>query len=215
MYVENHEGENISLSEFTHIRAYHACRVEDEAAIYKEGLIPFTRKSALETAKKKLPSYKNITEGQVKVLIDELWGEEAHMGRVWFELGTSAFLEQDAHYLIYGSEILNAVFMRLGCRNVLKTIGKPAFVICDVPIGDIASCWLNNLEQFVKDGKAYQCAIAVPCVKPENIISIEYLYDVELWDPYCGTIYKTLPKCKDHKRKIEGTQLHSIDDHST
>ena len=104
-------------------------------------------------------------------------------------LQTEEFLSASTHYLIYGSEFLNALAMRLGCRDKLSRIGKPMIVVCTIPITDISSCWLSDLEQDIKNRNTGNRSIAVRSVAPKNIVDI--LYPTEyVHDPYSWCLVK-------------------------
>lgn len=124
LLTEKNKGEKITLSNYTHIRAYHACRIEDIEAYKKNGIVPFTEQSAIEDAVKKL-SDERLTEDDVRAQAEKIWEEYGiYIHKVWLSLEQSELLGDACHYLIYGSEFLNAVAAHLWCRDKLKTIGK-------------------------------------------------------------------------------------------
>ena len=104
-------------------------------------------------------------------------------------LETTEFFDTSTHYLIYGSEFINALAMHLGCRDRLKEIGKPMIVACNVPISDISACWLNDLEQDIRNRCTEHRAIAVNVIAPENILDISYPTG-SVRDPYSWGHYK-------------------------
>ena len=139
-------GKKIRLSNYTHILAFHACREEDERVFRTQGLRPYTRAEALAAAIQKLEGDR-VSREQIEAAFNILWEETqtSRPARVWLMLQTEEFLSASTHYLIYGSEFLNALAMRLGCRDKLSRIGKPMIVVCTIPITDISSCWLSDL----------------------------------------------------------------------
>lgn len=188
--TEKCAGKKIYLSDFTHLRSYHACRPENIQVYKDEGLVPFDRETALADAIQKLSGDKTSVE-KVKSQFDAMWvGSENDLHpRVWLALEKSELLGASCHYLIYGSEFLNALSMHLGCRSKLKKIGRPTIVICDVPLADISKVWLNGLEEAVESGDSSIYSIAVSSVAPQNIV--DFIFPTA-WvdDPYTGMRYR-------------------------
>ena len=168
-------GTKVRLSDYSHIIAFHACRIEDEQVYRTRGLWPYTRETALVEAYRKLEGSR-VSKERIDKEFAPLWEEVESFGpkRVWLMLETRAFLQESCHYLLYGSEFMNALAMRLGCRERLMSIGKPAFIQCAVPLADIAPCWLNGLESSIKHRGTSLSSIAVPYIAPENILDITY-----------------------------------------
>lgn len=168
-------GKKIKLSNYTHILAYHACRAEDELGFRAQGLKPYTRDEALAIAIRKLES-DQVSRKKIEVAFHSLWEETqaTRPARVWLMLQTEELLSDSTHYLIYGSEFLNTLAMRLGCRDKLRTIGKPMFVVCAVPISEIPECWLRDIEKDIKNRNTANRSIAVPSVAAENVRDIYY-----------------------------------------
>ena len=185
--VKEAQGKNIRLSDYTHIRAYHACRAEDEQIFRTQGLKPYTTDEALAVAIHKLKS-ECVSNQAIETKFYTLWKENAHT-QVWLMLETTEFFDTSTHYLIYGSEFINALAMHLGCRDILKENGNPMIVACNVPISDISSCWLNDLEQDIRDRSTEHRAIAVNVIAPENVFDISYPAG-SVRDPYSGGHYK-------------------------
>lgn len=185
--VKDVQGKNIRLSNYTHIRAYHACRAENEQIFRTQGLKPYTRDEALEVAIRKL-KHNHLNRKAIESEFNTLWKSNTPT-KVWLMLETIEFLSTSTHYLIYGSEFLNALAMRLGCRDRLKEFGKPMIIACNVPISDISSFWLSDLEQDIKNKETAHRSIAVSTVTPENVIEINYPTGF-VRDPYSWIKYK-------------------------
>lgn len=168
-------GKKIRLNDYTHILAYHACRAEDVQVFRTQGLRLYSRDEALATAIQKLES-ERVSRKNIEAAFHSLWEEmqTSRPARVWIMLQTEEFLSESTHYLIYGSEFLNALAMRLGCRDKLRKIGKPMFVVCAVPIAEIAQCWLSDLERDIKNRSTANRSIAVGSVAAENVLDICY-----------------------------------------
>lgn len=175
------------MSDYTHIRTYHACRAEDEQIFETQGLKPYSKDEALEVAIQRL-EHKHVSAKIIETKFITLW-EEYTPTKVWLMLETTEFLSTSTHYLIYGSEFLNALAMRLGCRDRLKEFGKPMIVACNIPISDISSCWLNDLELDIKNQNTGHRSIAVNAVALENVVAISYPTG-SVRDPYSWGSYK-------------------------
>lgn len=185
--VREAQGRKILLSDYTHIRAFHACRAEGEQIFGIQGLKPYTKDEALKVAICKLEN-KYVSKKVIETEFNNLWVENTP-AKVWLMLETTELLSTSTHYLIYGSEFLNALAMQLGCRDRLKKFGKPIVVACNIPISDISSCWLNDLELDIKNKNTGHRSIAVNAVAPENIIEIQYPTGY-VCDPYSWRKYK-------------------------
>ena len=185
--VNEAKGKRIQLRNYTHIRAFHACRAEDEQILRVQGLKPYTKDEALEIAVCKL-EHKYVSKKAIENEFNVLW-ESNTPTKVWLMLETTEFLSTSTHYLIYGSEFLNALAMRLGCRDRLKKFGKPMIIACNVPISDISLCWLNDLELDIKNKNTSHRSVAVNAVAPENVVAISYPSG-SVRDPYSCASYK-------------------------
>jgi len=103
LITEECGGKDISISNYTHLRAYHACRLLDIETYKKEGIVPLVEQSAIEYAIKTL-SDERLTEDRIRKKAEEIWrryGNNIH--RVWLALEQSELLGGACHYLIYGS----------------------------------------------------------------------------------------------------------------
>ena len=188
--VNGFSGKSIRLSDYTHILAYHACRSIDEHCFRDQGLKPYTQEEALKEAVQKLESAR-VDRRQIESKFYQLWAETyTHSpSRVWLMLSTKEFLSDSSHYLIYGSEFMNALAMRLGCRDELSKIGKPMIIKCAVPILDIAPLWLKDIGKDIVSHNTDCRSIAVNSVAPEHILDILYPTGYVI-DPYYQTKFK-------------------------
>lgn len=184
--VNKAHGKRIKLANYTHLLAYHACRAENEQFFRTQGLKPYTKDEALSAAIHKLECDR-VSQKDIKTKFEELWGTQPKS--VYLMLETTELLGTSCHYLIYGSEFINALAMHLGCRDRLKEIGKPMFLVCAVPISDIHKDWLDGLEQAIKRKDTANRSIAVSRVAAENVVDIIYPTDT-VRDPYSWGYYK-------------------------
>lgn len=168
-------GNTIRLNDYTHILAYHATRAEDEQMFRTQGLKPYTKEEALADAVRKLEC-ERASRKRIETVFNSYWDEIEYpqSAGVCLMLEGTELLNESSHYLIYGSEFMNALALQLGCRERLTKIGKPMLVVCAVPIADISQCWLSDLEQRVKNKDTAGYTISAHTVAPENIIDIHY-----------------------------------------
>lgn len=188
--TEECKGQTINLANYTHIRAYHACRAESIQTYKDNGLQAFNKETALDEAIRKLIGGR-VTEVMVKEQFDTMWkdSDTNQLLKVWLMLEKSELLGNACHYLIYGSEFLNALAMHLGCRDKLKDIDRPTIIACDVPLKDISEIWLRDLEKDIEDGSASMRSISVYSVAPQNLVW-HIFPTAEVRDPYTWKKYK-------------------------
>ena len=93
--------------------------------------------------------------------------------KVWLSLKKSELLGHSCHYLIYGSEFLSAVAGELGCRNMLKSVGRSYILTCEIPLKNILPSWLEDLCYHIENGCECGCGFPVERVLPEEIIKFE------------------------------------------
>ena len=178
-----------SLKGFTHIRAYHACRVQSIERYKAEGIRTLGYDELLMMTKERLSSL-NIEEQKIEKAFSEIWKKyEACMNRhVYLGVWKEELLQQSGHYLVYGSETITAVAATLGgeyFQSILKRIGKPTLIVCNVPIVDIDDYWLNSISRSMPINS--DASVYVDEVRPDNIIGFEYpkkIFDPLLWRDY-------------------------------
>lgn len=188
--VRSVAGTKIDLSSYTHIVAYHASREEGENSFRKRGINSYTKEEALAAAIRKLES-ERISRDRIEAEFEPLWNDmHSPSGtRVWLMLEPTELMTDSGHYLIYGSEFLNALAMRLGCRDKLSKIGKPMIIKCEIPIHIISPFWLDGLEQDIQCRSTDDRAIAVETVAPEWIVEFQYPTGY-IRDPYSWRMVK-------------------------
>lgn len=184
LVAEDHLGESVSLNDYTHIRAYHACRPISAEEYLEKGIIPFTHAAALDSAVTLFQSSR-ATYNEVAKVVRQVWTQygDSSMTRVWLSLSRAELLGASCHYLIYRSEFLNAVSMHLGCRDKLKSIGRPTIVVCDIPLKDIGSTWLDGIEKAIEDETFGNWAIPISRVDSACIVEFQHPTGV-VYDPY-------------------------------
>lgn len=122
-------GKHIELKEYTHILAYHACRPVSIQSYLDNGIIPFTKQTAIADAIHKLGSRRS--ECSIINELEKEWKDSCYeTQRVWLAVNKDMFFQPDSdYYLIYGSELLNTLSVRLGCQRQLKKWAYPLFFI--------------------------------------------------------------------------------------
>ena len=179
-----------SLRDYTHIRAYHACRTESEDSYRKDGIRLLSYDELLAMTKSHLEQI-GIMEERIKTAFDDYWSEyeqNKNQRHVYLNAWKEELLTYSGHYLVYGSEMINAVACTIGglvYQNTLKRIGKPTLIVCDVPISDIEREDLQYLEEHLPITQ--DTSIRVKSIKPKDIIRFEYprkIFDPLQWVNY-------------------------------
>jgi len=118
------------------VRVFHGCRTDDAGVYFREGLKVHRwdeliaqvrvlvdadehrrdRKSVIEQTIAELGKYRNLDEGHSYVVLDE-----------------RPLIEDSAHYLIYGSELISAAFRQAG-QGFLRERGTPTMLLIDLPL---------------------------------------------------------------------------------
>ncbi|MBD7970354.1 hypothetical protein [Paenibacillus gallinarum] len=184
VYKKGEDYSNIDiLKNFTHIRAFHGCRTSDLDSYYTHGIKPLTKERSYEQLQYILKIKPFITEDQISTKLNEIWTEPK---RVWFTITKEELLYRSGHYLLYGSELLNAVLSQFYLRDELKKNGIPTIFVCDVPLYDIGKDFLNSIiENLDKRKSLDQSAFMIlGKLSAENIISHEHPDYKKIYDPY-------------------------------
>lgn len=174
--LNNHtRGKYIELKQYTHILAYHACRPVSIQSYLDNGIIPYTKQTAITDAIHKLGSIRS--ECSIINELEKEW-KDSCLGtqRVWLTVNKEIFFQRDSdYYLIYGSEFLNALSERLGCQRQFKKIGIPTIFHCTIPLNDISQEWIDDIEKSINDNDIEDMSICVPKVLAENIVRWEHI----------------------------------------
>lgn len=173
-------------NEYTHIRAYHACRPLSIQKYLSEGIQVLSREQALNEALARIHS-SYVSESDVKKQFNANWKDSE--SEVFLNVNKQELLTASSHYLIYGSEFLNRLAMELGCRGSLKEAGIPTIFYCDVPIEDIKPSDIFEIESHVESGYTDDITITVEDVLPCNIVDYEHLLQ-RLTDVHAGGTYR-------------------------
>ena len=116
--------------------------------------------------------------------------------KVWLEMNKNLLLEAASHYLIYGSEFINALAMQLGCRNRLKKIGVPTIFHCNIPIEDISVKTLEDIQYSFNKGYTDAYGLCVKKVDASDIVDYEHPAQ-RILDPYGGSYRPNYTELRD------------------
>lgn len=168
-------GKKVDISKYTHIRAYHACRIEDKCLYQTKGLVPIDRDGALKKALRILMPFVK-SKARIEKVFEKIW-EEVDNHRVWFAFKKNELLRESSHYLIYGSEVLSAVANNLGYRNELRSIGIPYILTCEIRLSRILCDMTDSILYNMGGG------FPVDNLPPDEIIKFEKQKSM-VEDPY-------------------------------
>jgi len=153
--IEAHDGFEINMMDvladmlpsiFKAFRAYHGTRTEDLSSFYTKGLKKLNCLEIEELAKKMfIDSADPISSGdKLRSAIETVDRRNPHAqteGHVYFCMDETELLEDAGHYLIYGSEYLYNLGIRITSQTYTKNrligIGLPTIFMCDIPIDQI------------------------------------------------------------------------------
>lgn len=182
IYEEDQDYSEINIVEdFTHIRAFHGTRTNDLDSFYTHGIKPLTKDYVYEQVYKVLRPYPTINDEMIAETIEHFWSEP---NWVWFTITKSELVHRSGHYLLYGSELINAVISNWRYREELKNFGESTMFSCDVPLSDIEPSFLNNIIEFMRENiSLYDLSFKITGVlAPVNIVSHEY--PTKIYNPY-------------------------------
>lgn len=187
---------NLIDGTYTHIRAYHACRPISIDDYLLNGIRPISYESALDEVKSRVVC-KWVSENTAVEKFNEEWNDfdDIHK-KVWLEMNKNLLLEAASHYLIYGSEFINALAMQLGCRNRLKKIGVPTIFHCNIPIEDISVKTLEDIQYSFNKGYTDAYGLCVKKVDASDIVDYEHPAQ-RIPDPYGGSYRPNYTELRD------------------
>lgn len=194
-HIDDEYQLDFELVGYTHLRAFHACRPVKLSDYLDNGILPISYESALQDVRNRVVCDYVSEEDAILKFKKEWAGFEDIHKRVWLQMNKDFLLDTASHYLIYGSEFINALAMQLGCRDRLKQIGIPTIFFCDIPVEDIASMTLRDIQNVFNLGYIDDIGFAVDEVLPQDIVNYEHLTR-RLTDPYGGTYKPDYEKLK-------------------
>ena len=135
------------LNDFTHIRAYHACRPKDVGDYLKNGIQLFSIEKLNDLAAQLF----NIPVKKIDHFAPTF--QKDITNRIYFSLFKSELLKWSGHYLYYGSEHFLGIASYLDqdtswhYRNILSQTGIPTIFTCDIAISLISKPQLLDIEK--------------------------------------------------------------------
>lgn len=118
-------NENIGkadLSEYTHIRVYHACRPIDIKEYLENGIHTFSKAEAYIKVKERLRRI-GINEKKIEKVFNEHWENDIHhFNKICVNISKAELLNESGHYLVYGSEFICGMAVDLFCQQKLKDL---------------------------------------------------------------------------------------------
>jgi hypothetical protein len=126
---------------YSHIRVFHACRPINVESYYRQGFIPMNPIHMQSVAKKYFlqDGIRKTNEEAFEMAISKI-GTGLRANHIYFGLDDRFLLESCGHYLIYGSEYLLAIAVRLAeGKRILQNMGIPTMLACDLPFSMIES----------------------------------------------------------------------------
>ncbi|NCC61025.1 MAG: hypothetical protein EOM12_08795 [Verrucomicrobiae bacterium] len=187
---------HVDLSQYTHIRAYHACRPQNVGSYLNEGVKPFDRERM-----------HSIASDLFGLSTDEVVKSEGDLetfdGRAYFNLFKKELLKHSGHYLVWGSEYLLKMAVELDqsndgkYHNVLLRTGIPTIFTCDIPISMLKQEEAEDISRsYSKNHEDLSCWLFQP-LPPEYIVGHDHpreMFDPIRWRKYINSQF-TCPYC--------------------
>ena len=138
-------------TEYRAFRAGHATRTDDLAPFYRGGLKRLNADNAEDRARALFLNgpFRWGTEERLQSAIKELNARDeggGREGRTYFcadERNLTSREGGSGHYLVYGSEYLLCLGMRIigkgNAQDVMKSIGRPTMFVCDIPMVQLSN----------------------------------------------------------------------------
>lgn len=185
-------NENIGkadLSEYTHIRVYHACRPIDIKEYLENGIHTFSKAEAYIKVKERLRRI-GINEKKIEKVFNEHWENDIHhFNKICVNISKAELLNESGHYLVYGSEFICGMAVDLFCQQKLKDIGVPTLFECHIDKRKIPL----EVIQFIEDDEmavgSWDGGIYLhDDISADEIVS--YTYPREIYDPLLNCTYR-------------------------
>lgn len=201
----------VSIKELTankiasHYRAFrvaHGTRTDNLTSFYSHGLRRLRSGEMDDIARKLLISdaFPYATEKSLMAAIKELdaKGPGCRDGYLYFCADERELIEHAGHYLIYGSEYLFCLAMRVigksNTQKLLKSTGKPTMIVCDLPFEFISQSQQENfagmcLEMMFSellgetDEYGHGSAVMLNRDVPSNCV-VGHYHPTKIRDPY-------------------------------
>lgn len=195
--------------EYRAFRAGHATRTSDLAPFYMQGLKCLRAEEIEDRARTIFLNgrYECANEERLQRAINDIEARKksgGREGRLYFAAEESSLFTRigsSGHYLIYGSEYLYCLGMRVTStwetKRALKEIGRPTMLVCDIPIALLSPYTLKEFGGMMLEflfcelvdglepctlspgsGSAFSLMIDLP---PEHIVG--HYHPASIYDP--------------------------------
>ena len=137
-----------ALDDTRHVAVYHGCRISSTASYYEHGLRTADAQELNTRAEQIIFSYefRNVTRSRFNEALERQNGRDH--GSLFVALDSDGFLANAGHYLIYGSEHIQALANGCGFPlDELKRFGIPTLFEIHVPTEEIPECQLTFLAK--------------------------------------------------------------------
>lgn len=172
--ISNTKRRGINIGNYSHIRAYHACRPLDVGKYYQEGIRPFDEKEMRQTATAIFGvSMETVIKNEPKL-------QPALSENVYFGLYKQELLNGSGHYLCWGSEYLAAIAVQLDkseygkYHDILYNTGIPTIFICDIPIRVLPQWQIDDISKNCNFSAGNFTCWIPEFLRPEHIIAHEH-----------------------------------------
>lgn len=148
---------------FEFIRAFHGCRAISTTSYEAKGIVACDP-AALDQLAHELFGNGELVQQAIQALAKsdrDFSYREHNQGKVWFCLEAEELTEFCGHYLLNGSEYLQAIACRIGDRATLRQRGRATIIECDVPVADVPAPFLSELA-----GDILKMIAEKYCVRP-------------------------------------------------
>ncbi|MCE0483308.1 MAG: hypothetical protein LV479_03610 [Methylacidiphilales bacterium] len=174
---------------YQYLRAYHGCRPVSLDSYRQLGVRPCNPSELQAIARQIFKNKEGVEEAILHLASSSrfLSYEEHNSGKVFFCLTRRELVEFCGHYLLHGSEYLQAIACRINESHVLRERGKATVIECDIPIGDMDTRTISELAGVMLERIGYGLlrwppetissnfglSITVP-LAAKNIVAVEH-----------------------------------------
>ncbi len=152
---------------FASIRMYHCCRPIDTESYYSKGICVLDSNEANRKFKDLFlnnPSFPEIAESHIEQAISSIADSYMRHGYVYFAIDDRFLITYCSHYLVYGSEYIQALAaflereLKCGAKSELKKVGRPTVFEVDMPVGKISNVEMRDLAEDIFPAWAFAIA---------------------------------------------------------
>lgn len=177
---------NIDLSEYTHIKVYHACRPTNIGSYLKEGIRCFSKQETYRIVLETLLLC-DISEKDIMKCFYKHWNSGSdHFNQIYVSISKEELLNESGHYLVYGSEFICGMASDLFCQRRLKRVGVPTLIECDIAIEKVPRDIIEFIEENRYEDGAWDGGMRLNNeIEPGEIVNC--IRPKKIYDPLMGT----------------------------